>query len=80
MTSLCNQHVRVPSLRLYHHHVAFDTADVITAIKMSTGVGGFNKIFRMGDSAPRFNSSPFYITFLTENVPLSYTFLPGSIP
>ena len=39
------------------------------------GGGGSNvENFRRGGATPRSNQSPFYIPFLTEMVPLSYTF------
>ena len=38
------------------------------------GGGGTQQIFVRGGSAPRSNPLPFYIPFLTEKVPLLYTF------
>ena len=42
---------------------------VRTAMKMFRGGGGIQQSFIRGGSAQRFNSSPFYTTFLTEKVP-----------
>ena len=56
-----------------------EMSDVIRAIKMSRGGGeGTQQSFRMGGSARDSTPHPF-MTFLTENVPLSYTYLPGSL-
>ena len=38
------------------------------------GGGGTQQSFIRGGSAPRSSPLPFYIPFLTEKVPLSYTF------
>ena len=38
------------------------------------GGQGAKKSFVQGGAAPRSNSLPFYIPFLTEKIPLLYTF------
>ena len=59
---------------------------VITAMLMAWGGGGggTEHSFIQGGSAPRSKPLPFYIPFLIEKVPLSYTFdrklYPFSIP
>ena len=44
------------------------------------GGEGIQKSFVQGRSAPRSNPLPSYIVFLTENVPLSYTFYRKRVP
>ena len=39
------------------------------------GGGRYSKSFILGGSAPRSNPLPFYIPFLTEKVPLSYSYI-----
>ena len=53
---------------------------VIYFMSAARGGGDTQQIYVRGGSTPRSNTLPFYIPFLTEKIPLSYTFYRQTVP